>query len=100
MTGTTGRSLCPGLFEQAAEDGFDRLVEETRRVLVDGPETMVATIMFITMPPMVLPVATTLKTVPSECFGTRSTTSELMLMSHASEAITAQAARVIAGLRP
>ena len=68
--------------------------------LVDGPVTMVATIMFMTMPPMVLPVATTLKTVPSECFGTRSTTSELMLISQASEATTAQAARVMAKFRP
>ena len=68
--------------------------------MVDGPVTMVATIMFMTMPPRVLPVATTLNTVPSECFGTRSTTSELMLMSQASDAMTEQAARVIAKSRP
>jgi len=40
------------------------------------------------MPPSVLPAATTLKTVPTEWRGTRSTTRALMLMSHASEAAT------------
>jgi len=59
---------------------------------------MVATSLFIMMPPSVLPAATTLKTVPSEWCGTRSTTSALMLMSHASEATTVTAASTSAPL--
>ena len=50
--------------------------------------TIAATSVFMINPPVVLPAATTPKTAPSECRGTRSTTSAERLMSHASAAAT------------
>ncbi len=66
----------------------------------DGPETSVATNVFMIMPPTVLPAATTLNTVPTECFGTTSTTIALRLINHASAAMTTRIVRAIAVLTP
>src|SRR6476660_10037942 len=56
--------------------------------------------MFMIMPPTVLPAATTLNTVPKECFGTTSNTKELILVSHANDARTVQNVNTIDVFKP
>lgn len=68
--------------------------------LSEGPVTIAATIIFITIPPSVLPAATTLNTVPKECLGTMSTTNELIFINQANAAITVKTVNVSDAFKP